>query len=441
MSNEFGLVDVDIYKSSLVFDKDISKGFHDILKKTFKTFEAYEWVPSGDGAKFIFNTTKDAVDACIRLTESLVEFNKSNSKHNNQLLFTRIGIICIDENKRKTLVDVGEGERGRVGDRHISRVAKLQKKCPVGKIAISDRVYNNIGVRQDLFRPGLVKDGEDMHFVLTRRSIMPRENELFDGLTHEQKKSLPAIPFPAWPQICPKNNDTNLAKLPDVFNKDGLLVILGETLSDPQGPLSSAATSDAIGILELMSNLNNKDVVAGIDRWEDTADLAYDRNIILVGSGIVNTYAFVINDMIEPAHFVKTGGRIFDQIVVRSSKNKIKYFGPHTRSPKDCGLVGICCNPFNIDKKLLWIAGITGMGTQAAAKFVLDLSTKASTKDILKDKAENSNISHPILAIVSPSIPGSPVKISEYYKRWRIQDYRILWMADKENNVYEAPLY
>lgn len=442
-----GILDIDVYKSSRlkesqsqdVIEKTFS-AYHALVTSTFGRFGATRWSTSGDGAIFIFETPRDAIDASIRLAEDMIQFNQNENKLDSPF-FIRIGITVASKEDCNKFVEVPEEKRTQHPHAVLDEVGHLQKECPIGKIIISKKVYHDITrIRKDIFRSTLLKKEEDEAFVLRRRLVMPQEERLLNGLIHEQKMSLPALPFLSWDEIRPET-EQSLAKLNTIL-REPLIVILGESNPCPNSPISEAATSDAVGILEIIGALPpSSKIIAGLDQWEDTADLAIASNIILIGSGIVNTYSFAFNDLIDPAHFVKNGGRIFDQIITTSTlgTNGVKYFGPHTHTPKDCGLIVICKNPFNLKMNLLWIAGITGMGTQAAAAFVLDL-IRRSPQSVLSEKAGEGVIKDPIACIVCPSVTQGTREISEYYQRWRIPDYRILWMCDGAGVVHEPPI-
>lgn len=430
-SSIIGLVDIDIYKSTVLKNgQDQNKvtktfsNFHSLVKETFKMFSGEIWHEMGDGKIVCFPTPEDAVSASLRLLNKLVEFNEKKNQLNLPL-FVRIGIHQTVEN----IQNVPKDERGEYPLSTLDITGKLQKNCPLGRIAISIEVYNRIGVMQNLFRPTLIEIQGKGFFVLIDRLIMTPEKELYYGLSEKQCKLMPPIPFPSWDKIVPDQN-INLTKL-DEFFEQPLLVVLGETSSHQQSPVSSAATSDAVGMMEIMAVLRSNPVVrVGIDEWEDTADLVSDRNILIIGSGIVNTYAFSLNDIFYPIHFVKTGGRVFHQIVATSNREQV-YFGPRGIPPRDCGLVIISKNPFNLEKTLLWVAGITGMGTQAAARFVWELIR--DPKGTLRRKI-GERLGDLIAGVVGVDLPEGlheGLWKSSYYKRWRISDYKILWAVDQ----------
>jgi hypothetical protein len=436
-SSKNGIIEIDAYEFAKLRDvesqqdvKETFEAFYYLVEEIFKAFDGDCWHRTADRGIFFFPAPTDAVDASLKLIDKLVEFNEKNNRLDSPL-FIRIGVHEIEA---ESIANVPEDEREKLTLPELDIIRKLRQHCPPGKIVISKEVYEDIGsIKRDLFRPASSADLKQREsFVLRRRRIMPQERALLFGLSDEQKFSLPPISFPNWNRIVP-DEDTSLTKLNTILEQP-LLVVLGETSSQRQGSISSAATSDAIGIIEIMAALKaNIDVTAGIDQWEDTADLASNRNIVLIGSGIVNIYAFAFNDIIRPAHFVKAEDRVLDQIVATSRDGRI-FFGPHALPPRDCGLVTISKSPFNLEKTLLWIAGITGMGTQAVAKFVFDLIQDPS-RPLRKGTA--AALIDPIACIVGSRIPKGPWQIFDYYRRWRIADYKILWMVDRNGVPFE----
>lgn len=427
-----GIVDIDIYKSAMLKEGKSQKQievildtYHSMVEKIFAVFDGKCWHRTLERRIFLFSTPNDAIDASLRLLDNLTSFNAKK----NQLSFPLFVRIGVHEIETENLTDVPESERGKFTHKSLDIVEVLQKNCPIGKIAVSREVIEKIGgIKLDIFRPTLTPELSKMRaFVLRRQHFIPREEFLLYGLHNEQKLSIPAIPFTTWDNIIPDEN-INLATLDEIFEQP-LLVILGESSSYPQSPISSAATSDAIGIIEIMADLSNVEVAVGIDQWEDTADLVSDHNILLVGSSIVNTYAFALNDIIKPVHFVKVEGRVFDKIVVTSQEGE-KYFGPHTLSPRDCGIVTISKSPFNLDKTLIWIGGITGVGTHAATIFMRELVHDPQA--VLWQRTGN-NFIHPIGCVVGAKTD----KGSCGSNRLRIRGYKILWMVDRDGKTFE----
>ncbi len=428
-----GVADIDIYKSTSHKEGKPKKAitqvfseYHKLVEKTFKEFGGEIWHIMGDGIICIFPAPSKAIDACIELLKNLYSFNNQNETYLTESpLFLRVGIHEIKSNE---IINVPEKERGKFAHPALDIAGKLQKNCPIGKIAVSMDVYKNIPLKQRLFRPSLTEIGGEKFFVMIDRLIMPQEEKLLNGLDEKQKMAIPPIPFLSWNKIMP-NEEISLTTL-DNFMKEPLLVILGETSLEQKGPISSAATSDAVGMMEVMAAIKSHgEVRVGIDQWEDTADIVTDRNIIIIGSGMVNIYAFALNDIFEPAHFLKTDGRVLNQIVAISKKGKVHY-GPHASLPQDSGIIIIARSPFNLDKTILWVAGITGIGTQAVANFLKDLISDAASS---LHKLNIPNSTQPIACVVGAETKGTGFgwAISDYYRRWRILDYKVLWIVDR----------
>jgi hypothetical protein len=118
---------------------------------------------------------------------------------------------------------------------------------------------------------------------------------------------------------------------------------------------------------------------------------------------------------------LKAGNRVLNQIKVIHGEKEI-IFGHHgDYDIKDCGFIILSKNPFNIDKSLLWISGITGKGTQAAAKFVLDL---------INDNRFTQFDLHKTIGVVLCAGKKGVDDIDDYYKNWRVSDYNILYTLD-----------
>ena len=174
------IVDIDIYKSTMlkagksqsVID-EIFGGYHTLVSKTFDGFLGTRWHEMGDGAIYHFQTSNRAVDACLQLLQDLVEFNK---QHEDQLrhspLFVRIGINATNSENIENIPAV---ERGRVPSTALDIAGKLQKNCPIGKMAISLSVYEGLALQQRLFRPALTEHRDRQFFVLVDRLITPQE--------------------------------------------------------------------------------------------------------------------------------------------------------------------------------------------------------------------------------------------------------------------------
>ncbi|MBM4432844.1 MAG: hypothetical protein FJ025_02445 [Chloroflexi bacterium] len=435
-----GIVDIGVYQATMLKEgkpqdeiEQTFNAYHSLVENTFNEFGGKIWRRIIERSICVLHTPTEAVDACIQLLENLVTFNKQRENLlSNSSLFVRVGIHEIEA---EDIANVPGDDR--VGFAHpaLDIAGKLQENCPIGKIAISMEVYEGLGLRQRLFRPTATRLGEKRNFVLTDRLIMPQEENCLNGLLKKQKMAMAPIPFANWDNIKP-DEKVNLRTLDEMF-REPLLVILGETSAEPKGPICSAATSDAVGMMEVLAALgSNREVRVGIDHWEDTADVVSDRNVIIIGSGTANIYAFALNDIIHPVHFVKTRDRVLDQIVATSKEGEL-YFGPHASPPKDAGLIIISKNPFNLERTLLWIAGITGIGTQAVANLLRDLILDTGSTLMREDIPDSTQ---PIACVAGPDIRGvgNDWGISDYYKRLRILDYKIAWMVDRSGNMIQT---
>jgi hypothetical protein len=77
---------------------------------------------------------------------------------------------------------------------------------------------------------------------------------------------------------------------------------------------------------------------------------------------------------------------------------------------------------------MLWIAGISGMGTQAAARLVRDLVLKpAHTLSTVQSGA----IKKPSIAVVAPHWQMG-WHAEDYQGTWRVNEYRVVWLGSQE---------
>lgn len=140
----------------------------------------------------------------------------------------------------------------------------------------------------------------------------------------------------------------------------------------------------------------------------------------------LHIYALVLNDLFEPLHFIKSDGRALDQIVA-GSKDTRMLFGRHATPPENSGLIIMSKSVFNLDKTIIWIAGITGMGTQAVTAFF---------KNLLRGQAHIDD--RAIGCVIGPVVKtGVNADISQYYRKWRISDYEGLCWVDQDGNVFQ----
>jgi len=430
------VLNIDIYKSSLLKvsreaevehagDRDPMGAYHRALDELARMHKGRVWLRSGDGAIVLFPAASKALTAAMDLLDAVGEINrKSAVQLDGAVLFTRIGLHLADH----SLSSVPSKDRGRVDDVDLDLAGKLQKNCPVGRIAVSSEAYDAISFRGPLFRPALIDEIQDTPiFVLAERLVAPQEEALFEGMPAGQKRIMPPIPFLSWSRIRPDGN-LSLRHVSGLL-QEPLLIILGES-AQGRDHLGVGATSDAVGVMEAMAALpSNRDVRVAVDVWPGTGDLVSTRrNVILVGSGHVNAYAFAINDITPHLRFVKSEGRMFGQLAMASRDGETR-LGPYTGDERDAGFVSVSRSPFNAYQSLIWVAGINGRATQAAALLLKDLALDA--KGCLASIGLGG--SSPIGCVVVPRIepmsgdraPGEPP-----YTKWWIKRYRPIWAVD-----------
>ncbi|QUY40410.1 caspase, EACC1-associated type [Acaryochloris marina] len=405
------LVNADVSYQAFMRD------FAEISEKIFcKNFGGHEWLCEGNCRIYLYDDPQEAAFASLRFLEHLQHLNIKNEVLRNTPLFVRIGIALNSEDTQ--LSDIPNDQRQVGGSEGLRTALELQKECPTGRIAVSNSVYSKLVLIERLFRPTKESD----RYILEHRALNPQEEKLARHFTLNQKDAIPALCFLNWGYLRP---DITLKDLQECMSgvRSKWAVILGETNRDRGGLLTSAATSDTVGLIEALSKINKLDLKVGIDEWQDTADLVTDRNVIVVGSGTINLYAALLNHVIEPLKFSMTpDGRCTEPVVAGGSNNKT-YFGSHSNDHPHAGFVIISKSIFNLDNNVIWIGGITGMATQAALSFFTDLLS--GDFDFIKDRA--------IGCVVEPrKIHRNDV--SEYYKKWRIHSSQIIHQVDVDGN-------
>jgi hypothetical protein len=434
--SQVAVLDVDIYKSSLL-KESMKEGpgspeepgpvgaYHQAVDELAKAYAGKVWLHSGDGVIALFPSASRAVAAALDLLDTVGEINRQNAALlNGAVLFIRIGMHVTDH----SLESVPPEDRGKTDSADLDLVGKLQKHCPIGRIAMSQEAYNAISFHRPLFRPTLIEEVWDSPIlVLTERLITPQEEALFKGLPLRQKRGMPPIPFPSWSQVRP-GGDLGLRTVPELL-QEPLLVILGESAPE-HGPIAPAATSDAVGVMEALAALrSNPDVRVAVDVWPGTGDLVSSRrNVVLVGAGLVNAYSFAINDIMPYLRFTKSGERMFRQLVLASSEEELR-IGADTGDGRDAGFVSVSRSPFNAYQRLIWIAGVNGKATQAAALLL---------KDLVLDAAEclgsmGLRGANPIGCVVVPRVEpmsGGRAPGEAPYTKWWIKRYKPIWAVD-----------
>jgi hypothetical protein len=155
-------------------------------------------VTGGDGVIALFPSASRAVAAALDLLDVVGEINRQNAAVlNGAVLFVRTGMHVTDH----PLASVPPEQRGKLDSADLDLAGKLQKHCPIGRIAMSQEAYNAISFHRPLFRPTLIEEVRDSPIlVLTERLITPQEEALFKGMPPRQKQGMPPIPFPSWDQ-------------------------------------------------------------------------------------------------------------------------------------------------------------------------------------------------------------------------------------------------
>ncbi|MBI5634482.1 MAG: adenylate/guanylate cyclase domain-containing protein [Nitrospirae bacterium] len=428
MDNKEVVAIMDVANSTILTDKmtqedheRVMNDYHHAVEK-IASYGGKVWKEEGDCVIIVFDEPDRATMGMIALLQELNEFNADPIFSTTPFL-VRIGIAI---NKENSMFDIPEDNRAKASRKALNEAGHLEKACPVGRIAISEEVYKRIDTFKDLFRP----TPGTSHFILEKRPLVPQEQALVGQLLSKQRKALPALCFLGWDIVKPEEG-VSLNKLRSLLN-DNVAVILGDS-SNKRGILEPAATSDTIGLMEALSLLRVENLKMGIDEWQDTADLVVDNHVIIVGSGATNMYALVVNDVFKHMRFYRAkerdrdrSGRSLDTILVTNRDGKETFFGRHARGNEDAGLLVMARSAFNLNKVMVLIAGITGMGTQAAFNLF---------KDIALGRANINECA--IGCVVSPNVKSSlrdVVDIQDYYRKWRISDYSVLHQIDREGN-------
>jgi hypothetical protein len=442
-----GVIDVDVHKGGVLkrgepeglVDATLSS-FHAFLRQTCGVEGGEPWGGAhGDGAMFKLPSGRAAVRAALRLMQEISKFNSSSNRLSCDVVM-RVGAAA------GAMPDVPPAKRGEAQHETLDIAGHHQKDCPPGKVLISNAAFREaqaLGLAS-LFRPASTGTRHG-GFVTRERAVSPRELHLLEGLTARQKAGVPAIAFPRWEKILPEPT-CHLAALSGIL-REPLVVVLGETRQNGgermpllRGVTEPAATSDAVGPIETLAAAGaSANVVATVDQWEDTQDEAAQKHIVVIGSAVVNVYAYAFNRMEGlPVRFESPLGTAVD--IVASGEDGKRTFPPggrHAVQSRHYGLVLLCRSPVNPDNCLIWVAGITGMATQAAARFVRDMVVE-NPEGVIRRRAQGA-FADPIACVVSPAPPEGVSALPQYLGRWRIADYQIEWMADREGKTWRRP--
>jgi hypothetical protein len=374
-----------------------------------------------------FPNVNEAVAAAMAIQRRLSDFNRSQNQLPNPLI-VRLGV------SRGNLPDLPIEERGEASLPELDEVGHLQKDCPPGRIRISLDAFKALRVDRRAFRPALAVDLKSKSaesLVWVERSWTHHEEKSVSRLPPPQQRCFPLIAVSSG-ELLSGSSDHGFSTISDLLRD--ALVIIGETRTNiPEDtPVSHlAATSDAVGVIEVFAALQSSyNVLAAIDQWVDTQDLATQKNIVIVGSTVVNVYAYAVNT-VTPAGFVhEESGLLRIRVPGPSGDCLFPKTVQHSSFDRHYGLVSITRSPINPKYHMLWVAGISGMATQAVARFVRDLvlnPTQALNAAGIPSSKDYS------IAVVAPNWQRG-WQADDYQGTWRVRDYRVVWFGPKDGD-------
>ncbi len=433
-----GILNIDGFNWSLLkYTKDQlaklnSKDGEDRNSSVDETLQQYnaqlqEWI-EGSGGKVWntigdctiahdFQTIDDAVVAATTIQRRLTEFNASYNRLGTPL-FVRIGVAC------GNLPDIPMEQRGEAANFELNEAGHLQKDCPPGRVRISRKAFEGLRFFRQDFRPALgfgEKELSKGSMVWVDRMLTPQDLDSMQRLSPRQARSYPPIVLTGG-DLQRLGFDGELQDIRGILTE--ALVVLGETRLGGTGtqPVShTAATSDAVGVLEVFATLESSGgVVAAMDEWVDTVDLAFQRDVVIVGSPTVNLLAYAVNPVLSAGFEESNGAPMRIRIDCGSEQRRFPQSFQHGLDDKHYGIIILDRSPFNPKHKLLWIAGITGMATQAAARLARDLVARPNTV------LEGLGHPHPSVVVVRPKWQ-SGYGAEQYQGTWRVSDYQVVW--------------
>lgn len=413
--------------STLTEEKRVARSAAE--EETFRQYHIRirEWVEANGGR--VWNTTGDctiahgfetideAVAAATTIQRRLTDFNALQNRLGTPLL-VRIGVGL------GSLPEVSASERGEASISALNEVGHLQKDCPPGRVRISRSVYESLRFWRQDFRPGLLTDAKSLSkgsMVWVDRMLTPQDLEGMKRLSPRQARSYPPIALTA-SDLRRLGFEGELHDVRRILPT--ALAVIGETRVGGVGvqPVSHpAATSDAVGILEVFAALESSGgVAAAIDEWVDTVDLAAQRDLVIVGSPAVNLFAYAVNQVLPAGFEEPNGGPMRIRIDCVGDQMRFPATYRHGSDDKHYGIVVLDRSPINPQRKLLWIAGISGMATQAAARFARDLvATPSAVLDAL-------GVVRPTAVVVRPKWKAG-YGPEQYQGMWRISEYEVVW--------------
>jgi hypothetical protein len=402
------------------------------LSEEDETFKLYHervraWITAGGGEVWNtvgdctiahrFDSVDEAVATATSIQRRLTDFNVVDNRLGSPLL-VRIGVGA------GTLPDVPVEQRGETSVAELDAIAHIQKVCPPGRVRISREVYERLRFSRHDFRPALSTDERSSSLgsmVWVDRMLTPHDLEGIKRLTPRQGRSYPPVALTSV-DLTRLGFSGDLRDVRNLLSKS--LAVLGETRSgrDESDPVSHpAATSDAIGAIEVFAAIaSSSGVFAAIDEWDDTVDLATQHDLVIVGSPAVNLFAYAVNRVLN-AGFEESEDRPM-RVRITSGGQKLLFPSSyeHGVDDPDYGIVAIDRSPINPQQRVLWIAGLSGMATQAAAQLTRDLVMNPTS--VLSE----SEAGYPSVAVVKPKWrPG--YGSADYQGRWRVSGYEVVW--------------
>jgi len=399
-------------------EEDTFRRYHIRIREWVEANGGRVWSTIGDCTiAHGFVTIDEAVAAATTIQRRLTDFNALENRLGTPLL-VRIGVA------RGSLPEVPASERGEASISALDEVGHLQKDCPPGRVRISRSVYDSLRFWRQDFRPALSTDSKALSegsMVWVDRMLTPQDLEGMKRLPPRQARSYPPIALTA-SDLRRLGFEGELQDVRKIL--PSALAVIGETRVGGTGvqPVSHpAATSDAVGILEVFAALESSGgVAAAIDEWVDTVDLAAQRDLVIVGSPAVNLFAYAVNQVLPAGFEEPNGGPMRIRIDCGSDQIRFPATYRHGTDDKHYGIVVLDRSPINPQRKLLWIAGISGMATQAAARFARDLVARPSTV------LDTLGAVRPSAVVVRPRWKAG-YGPEQYQGMWRVSEYEIVW--------------
>src|ERR1700739_1908643 len=144
-----GIASIDIVQSTELAERlgdqssKLFAQFHALVDKVIAQHNGRLYARTGDGATALFGSVASGVYASIDLLEEIGGLAPADG---DVALYVRIGLTTANVQELEEQPD----HRNRGESNDLFRVTELQKNCPVGRIAISRSVYDELGARQAL---------------------------------------------------------------------------------------------------------------------------------------------------------------------------------------------------------------------------------------------------------------------------------------------------